>query len=124
MLCLPASNGLVFIPPRRQRKRRACTRAGDTVACFADAATKAPAELQRQRLIFASVHVRRTLLRNVLKCGAASEASGRKKEKKRKQNKNKTQVEEEEEIMSDLNEELLAGSLEGESWFLSLAIIV
>eukprot|EP00804_Cyclotella_cryptica_P022461 CCRYP_015090-RA/>CCRYP_015090-RA protein AED:0.00 eAED:0.00 QI:44/1/1/1/1/1/2/2000/882 len=75
-----------------------------------------PTELQKQQLLFATVHLRRTLLRNVLKCHGVSEGSGgqTKKKKKSKQNTNKTQVEEEEEMMSDLNEELLAsfGSLD------------
>ena len=54
-------------------------------------------DLQRQQLIFSSPHLRRTLLRNVLK---------KIDETKRKKG-NKTHVEEEEEMMSDLNEELL-----------------
>ncbi|KAL3779471.1 hypothetical protein ACHAWO_006456 [Cyclotella atomus] len=57
-------------------------------------------ELQRQNLIFGTSHLRRTLLRNVLR----NKDGG----KRRKQKGNKTQVEEEEEMMSDLNEELLA----------------
>ena len=70
-----------------------------------------PDELQRQQLIFSSTHLRRTLLRNVLR--ECHDEKSNDQRKKKKQKGNKTQVEEEEEMMSDLNEEILGSG--GES---------
>ena len=85
----------------------------------ASPASTAPSELETQQLVFATPHLRRTLLRNVLK----SREDGDKKKKKR-QNKNKTQVEEEEEMMSDLNEEMLGTSFGGGKFAVSVEQLV